>query len=343
MKTCNLRYFLPLIFERVNGVTNLLSGLSHGHLDRTRLEDLDEIRVFLQSRTSETIASARKSKARESDCFLVIEIYTRKWWDHEDQHKHYCIDHDSSSSPICVIIFEDELEEVVNGHTIIVIFDNHALILTHRFGKIERCEFYYHPSVSMIVSRAVHQARLVIECHDEVKGHEEQNRKSNSLVVFSIIDHQDDYCVLDSSKIQFSKDSFYCLTTNFLIKSPRIHNVEIYEYIEESLSIIIYFKTDARDESSQFNIVLFGGKNDYFNDEDIWGSPLCVLKRFDIITVEINDNCERLIKVGFEVVATMFICPTMDIDDNSEQVLNLFMTDLLELNKYRFSSWEVGR
>ena len=328
MKNVNVIYVLPLSWERDNSF-DLSKMVSYDNVPDDRLQDLTKIEVFLRSTTNQTNAHACKSGS-----FICIQINTTNSWDDTDRIKQFGIDHDPNSIPICVIIFEDEHECVVNGHRIIVIFDNHALILIHRFGKIERCEIYYNPSVSMMVSGSFHQARLVIECYDEVKGHEETILNPNILNIIDVFSsrYPDDHCVLHFSKIElFRKEHFYGLTTIFSIKSPRIFNVEINEYIRSS--IIIYFITNVSDESSRFSIVLFGGKSDYFDDEEIYGSPLFVLKRFNTITVKKNDECERLIERGFEIAATMFICPDMELDDNSGQVLDLFITALLKLNE----------
>ena len=186
----------------------------------------------------------------------------------------------------------------------------------------------------MMVSGSFHQARLVIECYDEVKGHEETILDPNILNIIDVFSsrYPDDHCVLHFSKIElFRKEHFYGLTTIFSIKFPRIFNVEIGEYTQSS--IIIHFTNNESDKSSRFSIVLFSEKNDDFDDEEIDGSPFFVLKRINTITVKKTDESEGLIDRRFEVVATIFICPTMGFDDNSEQDLDLFITALLELNK----------
>jgi hypothetical protein len=324
----NVIYVLPLGCERKDKYfSDLLKMVSC--VPEPRLQDSTEIKVFLRSTTNQTNVITCMSGS-----FLFIEIDTRNSWDDIDKNKRFGIDHDPRSTPVCVIIFEDEHECVVNGHRIIVIFDNHALILIHRFGKIERCEIYYNPSVSMMDCNRFHQARLVIECYDEVEGHEETILNPNILNIIDVFSsrYPDDHCVLHFSKIElFGKNDFYGLTTIFSIKFPIIFNVEIGEYTKSS--IIIHFTNNKSDESSRFSIVLFGGKSDYFDDEEIYRSPLFVLKRFNTITVKKNDECERLIERGFEIAATMFICPDMELDDNSVQVLDLFITALLELNQ----------
>ena len=322
----NVIYVLPLGWERKDKYSSDLSKMV-SNVPEPRLQDSTEIKVFLRSTTNQTNAHACKSGS-----FLFIEIDTRNSWDDTDPIKQFGIDHDPRSTPVCVIIFEDEHEEMVFGHRIIVIFDNHALILIDRFGKIERCEINYNPSVSMIDSDAFHQARFVIECYDEVNCHEET--KPNILNVFNVFSpmYHRDHCVLRLSEMElFGKKNFYDLTTIFSIKFPRIFNVEIGEYTQSS--IIIHFTNNESDESSRFSIVLFGKKNDYFDDEEIYRSPLFVLKRINTITVKKTDESEGLTDRQFEVVATMFICPNMVFDDNSEQVLDLFITALLELNQ----------
>jgi hypothetical protein len=324
----NVIYVLPLGWERKDKYSSDLSKMV-SNVPEPRLQDSTEIKVFLRSTTNQTNAHACKSGS-----FLFIEIDTRNSWDDTDPIKQFGIDHDPNSIPICVIIFEDEHECVVNGHRIIVIFDNHALILIHRFGKIERCEIYHNPSVSMMVSGSFHQARLVIECYDEVKGHEETILDPNILNIIDVFSsrYPDDHCVLHFSKIElFRKEHFYGLTTIFSIKFPRIFNVEIGEYTQSS--IIIHFTNNESDKSSRFSIVLFSEKNDDFDDEEIDGSPFFVLKRINTITVKKTDESEGLIDRRFEVVATMCVCPNMVFDDNSEQDLDLFITALLELNK----------
>lgn len=243
----------------------------------------------------------------------------------EEKWSEFVYNHDRTSVLICVIIFEKKHEDSVLGYTMILIFNNHALIMRHQHGKIERCEMYYDPSVS---GETPHE-RLITDCFDD-KG----NLITNCFNYWRVFPKMTffDFCRLDLSKIETfeSTEKFFQIKTILSIKFPTISNVQIVKHGDSS--IIIYFIIDG-DESKSARIEIYLDLDTSSIEIDEDEKCLVVLNRIDTTVLKKHDEHNEQTAGGFEVVAMMFIYPEMEL---AQQFLPEFVDNLLGLNSLRF-------
>jgi hypothetical protein len=238
----------------------------------------------------------------------------------EEKWSEFVYDHDRTSVLICVIIFEKKHEDSVFGHTMILIFNNHALIMRHQHGKIERCEIYYDPSVS---GETPHE-RLITDCFDD-----EGNLITNCFNYWRVFPKMTffDFCRLDLSKIETfeSTEKFFQIKTIISIKFPTISDVEIVKHCGSS-SITIRFKIDGVESKSAW-IEIYQDTSFEFDEDE---KCLVVLNRIDTTVLKKHDEHNEQTAGGFEVVAMMFIYSDME---PAEQFLQEFFDNLLRLNR----------
>jgi len=255
--------------------------------------------------------------------FVVIEIIATNTlvkieypWRSEPLHVHM-IEH------LCLVCDRDgnEFDEVC-GHTIFVIFNDHILrihlenrIFIHlgdrKLGSLfKECKTDF----SFRISQTVLSSFTILE--DEI------NERLRACLVLDELCWKKvelvEICLFRDDKRLFGKtrEKFFRLPRNFMV----------IEIDCDSNSVTLCLKG----ESIEFPIYIYDGKTDAL--DDYYASPIFILNECERCILATSDQLDRFQRIGFEIVATMYVCPFKYHDEFPE--IQAFIKALLKLNKY---------
>lgn len=265
-----------------------------------------------------------------SEKFVVIEIDSTDTlvkieypWRSKPLHVHI-IEH---LCPVCDY-HGNEFDEV-SGHTIFVIFTDHILrihlenrIFIHledrKIGSsFEECKTDFSFRISPIEASSF---RIV---------EDERNERLKACLIL------DETCwkKVELFEICLLNNDDECLFTKwkeiFFRLPPNITKIEI----DCDGSLVSLSLTG---KSTEFVIYIYYGKSDAL--DDYYASPIFLLNECERCILATSDQLDRFQRIGFEIVATIYVCPFEDDEDLPE--IREFIKALLELNKYHRSQWD---
>lgn len=224
---------------------------------------------------------------------------------------------------VCDDSYDDDLE--VCGNTIFVIFNDHILRIcltnTSNVSSFEECKTDF----SFRISRTESSSFTMIE--------DERNNRLRACLVSDELCWKKvqlfEICLFRDDERLFSNlnEYFFRLPPNFTVIDT------IFNYFDNNL-ITLYLTGN----STNFEICIHYGKTIF----DYHASPIFLLNDYERCILATSRQLKRFQMIGFEIVATMYVCPFEDHDELPE-IPELFIKALLELNKYHRSQLDSDR
>jgi len=299
-------------------------------------ESTNQSKIDLQDKPELQVSCSRWNETYNAYCidnrFVVIRI--------DSTDTLVKIEHPWRSKPLHVHIIErvgpvcdldgNEFDEV-SGHTIFVIFNDH--ILRIRLTTLEddsslfvecKADFSFHISEPESSSFTIIEDDSGSEIWNEhLRGCLVLDETSwKKVELFEICLFPDDECIFAKYK-----NIFVRLPTNI---------TEIDISLEEDY-IMLTMKLNSEGKSTEFSIYILDGKTDAL--DDYHASPIFLLNECERCILATNDQLDRFQTIGFEIVATMYVCPFKDHDDFPE-IKEFIRIMLKELNKYHRCRWD---
>ena len=223
---------------------------------------------------------------------------------------------------VCDDSYDDDLE--VCGNTIFVIFNDHILRIcltnTSNVSSFKECKTDF----SFRISRTESSSFTMIE--------DERNNRLRACLVSDETSWKKvklfEICLFHDDERLFSNlnEYFFRLPPNFTVIET------IFNYFDNNL-ITLYLTGN----STNFEICIHYGKTIF----DYHASPIFLLNDYERCILATSRQLKRFQMIGFEIVATMYVCPFEDHDELPE--IPKFINALLELNKYHRSQLNSDR
>jgi hypothetical protein len=217
---------------------------------------------------------------------------------------------------LCLVCDHDGNEfDKVCGHTIFVIFNDHILRI-----HLENCIFIHLGDRKL--------GSLFKECKTDFSFRISETESSSSFTI--IEDERNDHlraCLVSDDgcrkKVELSKICLFRDDERIFVKTggeffrlpPKFMVIEI-DCDSNSVTLCL------KGESIEFPIYIYHGKTDAL--DDYYASPIFLLNKCERCILSTSDQLDRFQMIGFEIVATMYVCPE----------IQAFIKALLKLNKY---------
>jgi hypothetical protein len=219
-------------------------------------------------------------------------------------------------------IYDNEFDEV-SGHTIFVIFTDHILRIrltnTSNVSSFKECKTDF----SFPISEPESSSFRIIEddeneCLRACLVLDETSWKKVEL--FEINLFRDDECLFTKTR------------ENFFRLPPNITGIEI---DWENDIVVLTMTLNSEGNSLELPIYIYNGKIDETDDTD----SIFLFKECERCILATSNQLERFQMIGFEIIATISVCPFKDHDDFPE-IKEFIKVMLEELNKYHRSQWD---
>jgi hypothetical protein len=212
----------------------------------------------------------------------------------------------------------NEYGEVVDGIKLLCIFTDHILEIS-----LEMCFFEHLGNEKVGFSLEGFRTDFSFHTtHTELLSFTEYD-SNESLRCCSVLGAQVELFQLD---FIFNDDGslFNEIKKAFFIIPPTIGVIEIYC---DSNFFALHLK--IKSTKLQFKIYIYDGKSNVLDDGP---DSIFLLKDCERCILTTSNQLKRFQMIGFEIVATMYVCPFEYHDDLPE--IQPFIKDLLKLNKY---------
>jgi hypothetical protein len=259
-----------------------------------------------------------------SEKFVVIEINSTDTlvkieypWRSKPLHIHI-IEH---LCPVCSDLYDNWK---VCGHTIFVIFNDHILRIhleneiSGSSSSFKECKTDFSFRISetessfKIIEDDEHECLRACLVLDE--------RCWKKVELFEI-------CLFRDDERLFGK-----MKENFFRLPPNITGIEI---IWENDYVVLTMTLNSEGNSLELPIYIYDRKTDKTDDTD----SIFLLNECERCILATSDQLDRFQTIGFQIVATIYVCPFEDHDDFPE-IQKFIKVMLEELNKYHRSQWD---
>jgi hypothetical protein len=218
------------------------------------------------------------------------------------------------------------------GNTIYVIFDNHILRIRLEHQRILDCQIdNSNPILSMSDDYTIVKSLIVTPDSDET---EEQKKIADFIQCFKVylvLDIGGGRKVLNLSNLYLmnSSESFSRTNLNFSIKLPE-GNLTDFDIWTECTTVGLGTNVSVDGKSTNVYLYIYDGKKDEWDDV-----PIFLLTDIDRSILATSDSqLSRAESNHFDIVATIYVCPGKDEDDDDFPEIQNFIEALLESNKY---------
>jgi len=210
----------------------------------------------------------------------------------------------------------------VSGHTIFVIFNDHILRI-HLENEISGSSSSFKEcktDFSFRISETESSSFTIIE--------DERNERLRACLIL------DERCwkKVELFEICLFRDDerlFGKMKENFFRLPPNITGIEI---IWENDYVVLTMTLNSEGNSLELPIYIYDRKTDKTDDTD----SIFLLNECERCILATSDQLDRFQPIGFQIVATIYVCPFEDHDDFPE-IKEFIKVMLKELNKYHRS------